>query len=75
MADNEIHQILKSLRDEIDQSKKHWLMIRVNPLMAGFIMLDYHFKYLEGVAGRGVADLLKRALRHACAVSRYATRE
>ncbi|GAB9473353.1 hypothetical protein Gpo141_00010505 [Globisporangium polare] len=46
-ADQEIHQMLGSLREEIDQSKKGWLLIRANPLMAGFMMLDYHFKYLH----------------------------
>lgn len=39
--------MLGSLREEIDQSKKGWVLIRANPLMAGFMMLDYHFKYLH----------------------------
>lgn len=39
--------MLQSLRSDIDQKKKGWLLIRANLLMAGFMMLNYHLKYLQ----------------------------
>ncbi|KAF1316593.1 hypothetical protein FI667_g15281, partial [Globisporangium splendens] len=41
----ETHDLLGSVRTEIVESKKGWML--VNPLMAGFMMLDYQFKYLH----------------------------
>jgi hypothetical protein len=46
-ADQEIHDLLGAVRAEIVESKKGWMLMRAKPLMAGFMMLDYQFKYLH----------------------------
>ncbi|EEY61091.1 uncharacterized protein PITG_01338 [Phytophthora infestans T30-4] len=44
-ADKEIHGGLKRCAEEIKQSSRGHNLARVNPLMAGFMMLTYHFHY------------------------------
>ncbi|KAF1316348.1 hypothetical protein FI667_g15486, partial [Globisporangium splendens] len=44
-ADQGIRDLLGSVRTEVVESKKGWMLM--NPLVAGFMMLDYQFKYLH----------------------------
>ncbi|KAI9987569.1 hypothetical protein PInf_023610 [Phytophthora infestans] len=44
-ADKEIHGGLKRCAEEIKQSSRGHNLARANPLMAGFMMLTYHFHY------------------------------
>ncbi|KAF1777653.1 hypothetical protein GQ600_2034 [Phytophthora cactorum] len=44
-ADKEIHGLLKKCAEEIKQSSRSHNLARANPLMAGFMMLTYHFHY------------------------------
>lgn len=44
-ADKEIHGLLKKCAEEIKLSSRGHNLARANPLMAGFMMLTYHFHY------------------------------
>ncbi|RLN97776.1 hypothetical protein BBJ28_00018248 [Nothophytophthora sp. Chile5] len=46
-ADREIHDLLKGCVAKIEQSSRGHSLARANPMMAGFLMLDYHFQYLH----------------------------